>query len=154
MNNKQTTYHVGDVASATGLSTRAIRYYEELGLVQPQRTDGGFRLYAPQDVEILKTVIRFKELGMSLEEICSLVAHRGGHAAPENLRQLRAILSERRQALTVRVEKYREGIAHIDRILEILAKCDACKEAGERERCDACVRERGADIYQLLETLF
>ena len=65
--------YIGDVAKRLGITQRSIRYYEERGLIHPSRTEGRFRVYAESEVERLKTVLLLKDLGMSLEEIASLI---------------------------------------------------------------------------------
>lgn len=65
---------IGEVAERTSLSLRTIRYYEEVGLVRPSaRSQGGFRLYAEDDVERLRFVRRMKPLEFSLEEMRDLL---------------------------------------------------------------------------------
>lgn len=65
---------IGQVAEATGLSLRTIRYYEEIGLVTPSgRSSGGFRLYNTEDVDRLLLIKRMKPLGYPLEEIARLL---------------------------------------------------------------------------------
>ena len=65
---------IGEVAQRTGLSLRAIRYYEEVGLIRPSsRTQGGFRLYTEPDVARLNLVKRMKPLGFSLEQARDLL---------------------------------------------------------------------------------
>ena len=60
---------IGEVAERTGLSLRTIRYYGEVGLVEPSaRSRGGFRLYTETDVERLTLIKRRKPLGFGLEE--------------------------------------------------------------------------------------
>lgn len=67
-------YQIGEVADEVGLSLRTIRYYEEIGLVEPSgRTEGGFRLYTDSDVERLRLVKALKPVGMSLETMADLV---------------------------------------------------------------------------------
>ena len=66
---------IGDLARITGLSIKTIRYYERRGLLeQPPRTEGGYRLYGPEEVARLRFVQRAKLLGLTLEEIRELVA--------------------------------------------------------------------------------
>lgn len=61
---------IGEVAEQTNLSLRTIRYYEEVGLVQPSaRTAGGFRLYSESDVARLRLIRRMKPLDFSLDEM-------------------------------------------------------------------------------------
>ncbi len=67
-------YQIGEVADEVGLSLRTIRYYEEIGLVEPSgRTEGGFRLYTDSDVERLRLVKALKPVGMSLETMAELL---------------------------------------------------------------------------------
>ncbi|MGG0471454.1 MerR family transcriptional regulator [Priestia aryabhattai] len=62
---------IDDVARKSGLTKRAIRYYEQIGLLpSPTRSEGGYRLYTEKDVEFLKKVMNAKEvMGFSLQEL-------------------------------------------------------------------------------------
>ena len=61
---------IGELANATGLTTKTIRYYELNRLLEePRRTDSGYRLYDSEDVERLEFIKKAKSLGLSLEEI-------------------------------------------------------------------------------------
>ncbi|HEV2121716.1 MAG TPA: MerR family transcriptional regulator, partial [Chloroflexota bacterium] len=52
---------IGEVAHRTGLTQRALRYYESVGLLAPaSRMDGGFRLYSEQDVSRLEKIVELK----------------------------------------------------------------------------------------------
>jgi MerR family transcriptional regulator, repressor of the yfmOP operon len=66
---------IDQVASRTGLTKRTLRYYEEIGLLEPPaRTEGGYRLYTEDDIERLERIKRLKHLmGLSLMEIRELV---------------------------------------------------------------------------------
>ncbi len=61
---------IGELAQQTGFSTKTIRYYELIGLLSaPERSDAGYRLYGPEDVERLEFVSKAKRLGFSLDDI-------------------------------------------------------------------------------------
>ncbi len=61
---------IGELAKATGLTTKTIRYYELHRLLDdPERTESGYRMYGEADVERLEFVKKAKRLGLSLEEI-------------------------------------------------------------------------------------
>ncbi len=61
---------IGELAKATGLNTKTIRYYELHRLLEdPERTESGYRMYGEDDVERLEFVKKAKRLGLSLEEI-------------------------------------------------------------------------------------
>ena len=67
-------YRIGEVAERVGVTTRTIRYYEQLGLLGPalERSKGAHRLYGEADVARLTELIRLKELlGLSLEELAA-----------------------------------------------------------------------------------
>ncbi len=71
-------WKVGDLASATGLTVRALHHYDDIGLLVPQtRTSAGHRLYAYQDVRRLYHVLALRGLGLSLERIGSLLDDAG-----------------------------------------------------------------------------
>src|SRR6185437_16398876 len=62
---------IEQVAARTGLTKRTLRYYEEIGLLEPStRTEGGYRLYREADIEHLERIKRLRDLlGFSLAEI-------------------------------------------------------------------------------------
>jgi DNA-binding transcriptional MerR regulator len=64
-------WRIGEVAKLTGVTTRTLRYWEELGLLHPaSRTDSGERLYAPADVRRVTRIRDLQELlGFSLDEV-------------------------------------------------------------------------------------
>jgi len=70
-----TTYSISDLAKEFDLTTRAIRFYEDLGLLQPERTGPGGRnrLYSMRDRTRLKLTLRAKRLGLSLTEAKDII---------------------------------------------------------------------------------
>ena len=68
-------YKVGEVAARLGLTLRTLKYYEELGLVTPERTDSGYRMYSEADVARLERIRRMRALGLSLGTIGATFAH-------------------------------------------------------------------------------
>ena len=69
-------WRIGEVAKLTGVTPRALRYWEELGLLQPtSRTDGGERLYAAADVTRVSRIHNLQELlGFSLDEVKAVLS--------------------------------------------------------------------------------
>ena len=70
-----TTYSISDLAKEFDLTTRAIRFYEDLGLLQPERTGPGGRnrVYSGRDRTRLKLTLRAKRLGLSLTEARDII---------------------------------------------------------------------------------
>jgi DNA-binding transcriptional MerR regulator len=71
MGKNEKLMRIGELVERTGLTARTIRYYEEIGLFEPNgRTEGEFRLYSSEDLNRLQHIIQMKELlGFSLQEI-------------------------------------------------------------------------------------
>ena len=69
------TYTIGDLAREFDLTTRAIRFYEDLGLLQPERSGpaGRSRIYSGRDRTRLKLTLRAKRLGLSLTEAKDII---------------------------------------------------------------------------------
>ncbi len=70
-----TTYTISDLAREFDLTTRAIRFYEDLGLLQPERSGPGGRnrIYSVRDRTRLKLTLRAKRLGLSLTEAKDII---------------------------------------------------------------------------------
>jgi len=64
---------ISDLAKALHITTRTIRLYEQMGLVEPpKRTEGGIRVYEKADIKRFKFVLKLKTLGLSLQEMKEL----------------------------------------------------------------------------------
>src|SRR5262249_48352569 len=100
------TYSIAELAREFDLTTRAIRFYEDEGLLAPRRR-GQMRIYSPRDRTRLKLILRGKRLGFSLQEIAEMVTMYD--ATPGEAGQLDLFLkriAERRATL----EQQREDI--------------------------------------------
>ena len=63
------SYSVGRVAEIAGVSVRTLHHYDDIGLLRPdKRSPGGYRLYKASDLERLRQILLYRELGFSLEE--------------------------------------------------------------------------------------
>jgi Cu(I)-responsive transcriptional regulator len=66
--------NVKDAAKATGLASKTLRYYEEVGLVAPARAQNGYRVYRQSDLHKLAFVGRARSLGFSLDDCRALLS--------------------------------------------------------------------------------
>ena len=67
---------IRDVVRRTGLTSRALRFYEARGLVAPLRTHTGRRLYGPGELERIAQILALKRAGLTLAQIQRLTAKR------------------------------------------------------------------------------
>lgn len=99
---------VRQVSQLTGVSIRALHHYDAIGLLKPtQVTDAGYRLYSDAEIERLYMILVFRELGLSLKEIRSILN------APDYDRN--RVLEQQIQIMQERAEKLKNRIS--------LAKC-------------------------------
>lgn len=128
---------IGGVAERLGVSTRAIKYYEELGLVSPEnRSPGGFRLYNAPDIERLQRILRLKGMGFSLAAVREFLSVRD--AAQEATRE--RVLAETTEHLKAREREVDDRIA---KTREDLKSAEALREELGRDisLCEARMRE-------------
>ena len=76
---KQRTYTISQMADRLDISTRTIRFYEEKGLILPQRSHGNQRIYTPRDKARLRLILRGKRFGFTLEEIAEMIGMADTH---------------------------------------------------------------------------
>ena len=66
--------NIGDAAALSGLPAKTIRYYEEIGLVRPDRGENGYRDFRDPDLHKLSFLARARSLGFSIEDCRALLA--------------------------------------------------------------------------------
>lgn len=123
-----------EIQKETGLTRKAIEYYEDKGLIHPQKSDNGYRDYSTKDLEILKKVSIFRKLGMSISDIYQYISS-GGHTLP-------SVLRKKQHQLEID-EKRKE-------ILEIIVKCGSNELINEK----VSSLEVEETIYEKLEIAF
>jgi len=101
-------YRVQKFAEMTGVTVRALHHYDRLGLLKPERTEAGYRLYSLGDFERLEQIVSLKFLGIPLKQIRTLF-HRGALALPEALRMQRRVLEEKRRLLDSAINAIHEA---------------------------------------------
>lgn len=109
---------IGDFSKFSRVTIKTLRYYDEIGLLKPVEVDPqtGYRYYSTDQLSQLNHIIGLKDLGLSLEEICHLMA-----ANPSKETLITLIKTKRERALThLKEEKHR--IKRIDAWLRQVEK--------------------------------
>ncbi len=108
---------IGQVAAATGIPVKTIRFYADLGLIPTlSRTEGGFRLFAPEVVSRLRFIRRAQSLGMSLEEIGQVLRIRDQGSPPCGA--IRELLEEKVQEIEHRIAELRLLQTNLTQLLQ------------------------------------
>lgn len=131
-------YRTHDFAELAGVSVKALRHYERLGLLQARRTRTGHRRYVQADVERVEAITALKYLGFSLEEVRSIL-NRPASELPKAIAARRRALDEAEARLTVA----RSAIEAAERASD--APLDALVEAVQTKVAAAAMRKYYTD---------
>ncbi|MGG1631727.1 MerR family transcriptional regulator [Rossellomorea sp. NRS-1567] len=105
-------YTVKKLGEIAGVSTRTLRYYDEIELLKPARTNSsGYRIYGQKEVDRLQQILFYKELGVGLDEIKDILDDPGFDATHA--------LMEHRGELLARREQLDRLIANVDKTLRV-----------------------------------
>jgi DNA-binding transcriptional MerR regulator len=110
------TYTISDLAREFDLTTRAIRFYEDMGLLQPERSGPGGRnrIYTPRDRTRLKLTLRAKRLGLSLTEARDLIdMYDSPRDTGPQLRKFLTILAQHRQQLEEQMAELQANLEEV-----------------------------------------
>ncbi len=122
---------IGELAKATGLTTKAIRFYEGMGLIaEPARTPSGYRAYKSGDIDRLEFISKAKRMGLSLEEIRGIL-HLHDCKKPTCL-HVRSILDRKLDQVDEALRELREFREELARMRESAGGLVDCKPSGGR----------------------
>lgn len=104
-------YTVQKLAQMAGVSSRTLRYYDEIGILKPARTNSsGYRIYGQQEVDRLQQILFYRELGISLDQIKEIISAPAFDAA-DALKEHREKLLEKRKQLDLLITNVEKTIA-------------------------------------------
>jgi len=104
-------YTVKRLSQIAGVSSRTLRYYDEIGLLKPARINSsGYRIYGQREVDLLQQILFYRELGISLEDIKELITSPSFDEA-KALQDHRQKLLEKRAQLDILIANVEKTIA-------------------------------------------
>lgn len=128
------TYTISDLAKEFDLTTRAMRFYEDMGLLQPERTGpaGRNRIYSARDRTRLRLTLRAKRLGLSLSEAKDIIdVYDSPRDTGAQLRKFLEVLGQHRQQLEDRMADLQMNLdevrEHENEARQLLDKVDGAK---------------------------
>ncbi|MEG3638798.1 MerR family transcriptional regulator [Magnetococcus sp. PR-3] len=148
---------IGDVSRALGVATSALRYYENQGVVTPQRSDGGTRFYTTEDIQRFQSALDLAQAGVPIKVIQQLATVRhlsdtGDQASREVADLIAPMLADVRQkaALFARVE------ADLAKAMDQVQACKTCDDPPTCNSCRSCeiiptlMGDEGADVFKVI----
>lgn len=135
------TIPISTLAEKTGLTLRAIRYYEELGLItsRPERL-GNARTYPHETITLLEKIKILKETGCSLEEIGKVLQKldKGRTQDKETTLFLRETLSTALKDIREKRKLLEDMEESLAALLQETEKCDSCETPNAEKDCREC----------------
>jgi DNA-binding transcriptional MerR regulator len=134
---------VGELATKTGKTVRALRLYEEMGLLRPaSRTQGRFRLYGPDEVARVYWIGKLQQMGFSLSEIRGVLeVVEASRTAPDAMQTVRQLFRTRLEETRSQVAKLLDLERDLAESLAYLEGCRACNETAGPQACSTCDSE-------------
>ncbi|TAN52279.1 MAG: MerR family transcriptional regulator [Methylococcaceae bacterium] len=141
---------IGELAEALETTPRTIRLYEELGLIVPERTEGGTRLYAQKDVKRMAVALRLGRVGIELESVQRLAGTRENcQTGKEASAAMQPLLEDLRK----RVRSLLDDLEALERDLEradvLIRQCGDCPNRPNRKDCPHCPVDKNADLTDI-----
>lgn len=103
--------YIGEVSKKTGLSIKAIRFYEVKGLISRPLRLGRYRVYQASDVDLLLLIKKAKELGVTLSQLRGVIVYKDGGV---DWLKITAFLAELRVQLVCKIAELNDNIDKID----------------------------------------
>lgn len=131
---------VGQLAEKTGKTVRAVRFYEELGLLAPvRRSKGGFRLYDPSAIVRIKWIDRLQELSFSLSDIRAFLSEfREQDHGPAAMDHLRSFYAHKLRETQQAIRRLQALERELQESLLYLLSCQSCAPDTPRAACTSC----------------
>lgn len=130
---------IGDVARVLGTTTRALRFYEEEGLIEPVRTSKGTRLYSDDDLSRLRVILLLITADVPIEAIKELSTARSksetGEAASELVSRL---LNKLRETVVAKKNQYALLEQELEFTDKLVRQCAGCSLRPTRNTCFSC----------------
>lgn len=148
-------YKIGEVADSLGTTIRAVRYYEEEGLLQPLRTAGGTRLYNQRHISRLKSILHLAENGFSLESIRLISSIRETcKTGDESSKKVSAQLDDKIKQLSARIRELEHLKEEVAQAKAVVWKCRGCKNKPSSKGCPTCPVKTHANSVELLNLVW
>ena len=130
---------IGEVARRVGVSVSTLRLYEQKGLIEAGRSDGGTRHYGEEDVARFCAIVGMTRAEVSIDALAQLARIRAASASGNVAsRRVEASLAEIEAAIEDRIQTLQSARSDIRRAVQRLAGCHDCSKRPTRRNCDGC----------------
>ncbi|SPB15653.1 MerR family transcriptional regulator [Caballeronia novacaledonica] len=140
---------IRDAAERLQVTPRTLKYYEERGLVTPSRSEGRYRLYSEQDLDMFARILRLRSLGFSLQGIVEMLKRpmetqgEGRGYSASSLREIEQALSQQIESVDARIAAVRRELKEAQAVRgELASDLDYLRRRIAGESKEVLLRER------------
>lgn len=123
--------YIGEVAKKTGLSIKAIRLYEERGLIMPLPRKGRYRVYSESHIEILNLIKEAKLLGTTLSQLKSAIVYKNGDV---DWSYVEKFLSDIKLQLSLQINDLKIKVKRVEKCLLAIDSCPLSVDSPPKDR--------------------
>ena len=133
-------YSIKAIAEKTGKTSRALRYYEQLGILMPDmRTDAGYRMYSDKAVFQIEWIDKLNRLGFSLPEIKSfLSSFESIESASDLMTQMGALYQEKLTGVQQQIAQLQQLATELQESIQFTQLCKPCHLRTDQSDCSNC----------------
>ena len=148
--NQEFVLKIGELSEILNTTPNVIRQYEALGIISPNRTEGGTRLYAKNDLERIRVALKLIRVGIDIETVQSLATTRelyptGQEASTAMLPKIEDLRSKISSLMNELIELNQD----LDRAGVLIMQCLECKNAPNRKHCPECPVDKNIHLTSI-----
>ncbi len=130
----------GDMARLSNSTLRTVRFYEQEGLIEPERRSAcGHRLFSSRELMKLQLALDLREAGLSLQDIKELFCLKADCACPEEAsKRMSQVLNEQIDTMQMKIVKLRKLREELTAMVSVLTECQSCEEQDFPLACEEC----------------
>ncbi len=146
----------GDMARLSKSTLRTVRFYEQEGLIEPERRSRcGHRLFSGRELLKLQLALDLREAGLSLQGIKDLFCLKAGCACPEEAsHQMSQVLNAQIDTMQRKIAKLRKLREELTAMVSVLTECHSCEEGTFPLSCEKCDVLSNPELPRALRVLW
>jgi DNA-binding transcriptional MerR regulator len=135
-------YPIKAIAEKTGKTTRALRYYEQLGILVPEkRTSAGYRMYSDKAIVQIQWIEKLNQIGFSLPEIKSfLSSFEGLESASDLMEELGALYQQKLFEVEQQISHLQQLTTELRDAVQFTGLCKPCRLRTDQVDCATCTQ--------------
>lgn len=146
----------GDMARLSESTLRTVRFYEQEGLIEPERRSScGNRLFNGRELMKLQLALDLREAGLSLQDIKNLFYLKSDCAGPEEASdRMSTVLTEQIDTMQQKIVKLRKLREELTAMVSVLTECQSCEDGNFPLACEKCDVVESPELPRALQVLW